>query len=144
MTQEMFRRKPLPSTSAVRVKESIVEEGLIEALKQLATNHAALVAAQQEDVALKAKVYELMQIANVQTFAHGAVTASVTRSQGRDTNVIDPRGYHKLVTDDEFYGTITVGVTKARTVLTQTELAKVTTTKPGKLGEPELVIAYAV
>ena len=144
MTQEMFRRKPLPSTSAVRVKESIVEEGLTEALKQLAKNHAALVAAQQEDVALKAKIYELMQIANVQTFAHGAVTASVTRPKGRDTNVIDPRGYHRLVTDDEFYDTVTVGITKAKTVLTQTELAKVTTIKPGKLGEPELVIAYAV
>lgn len=75
------------------------------------------------------------------TTSVGMATAEVVRSAGRATNTIDPRGFRKLVTEDDFYDCISVSNTKAKTVLSARELVSVTDTVPGKPGEPTIKVS---
>lgn len=69
-----------------------------------------------------------------------AAVAEVTQSAGKSTNIIDVKAFRKKVSDDDFLACISVGVTKAKEVLGQKELDKITTTIPGKTGEKKLKI----
>ena len=69
-----------------------------------------------------------------------AATAEITQSAGKSTNIIDVKAFRKKVSDDDFLACISVGVTKAKEVLGQKELDKITTTIPGKTGEKKLKI----
>lgn len=79
----------------------------------------------------------LMAEQGVENFQVNDIFAEITRSAGRASNVIDPVGFRKLVKDDkEFFSAISVSVTAAKKVLPEKALAKITTTTPGKIGDP--------
>lgn len=66
--------------------------------------------------------------------------ADIARSAGKATNTIDPALLFKKVDRDDFFSAISVSVTKAKALLGQKELDSITTTTPGKPGEPKLKI----
>lgn len=67
--------------------------------------------------------------------------ADITQSPGKGQNFIDPRKFRAAVKDDKaFYSAITVGVTKAKDILSGKELERITVFTPGKLGEKKLKI----
>ena len=67
---------------------------------------------------------------------HGEYVAQETRSAGRASSTIDPAGFRKLVEDDKaFFGAIKVLKEPASELLSGKELASITETTPGTVGE---------
>lgn len=63
------------------------------------------------------------------------IVAELQRSPGRATNVVDPKAYRGLVSEQDFYESISVSVTKARELVPGKQLAAITKHTPGKPGE---------
>lgn len=106
---------------------------------------AAVAAQHDADVAMLAAKDALealataMKNAKTEEVRSGQWKGVVTRSAGRETNVVDPVAFRKLVTNDkDFFSAITVSITNARKVLPTKALDKITKTTPGKPG-PEVV-----
>lgn len=60
--------------------------------------------------------------------------------KGRVTNIVDARKFRDLVSEDDFFAAVKVGVTEARKALAQRELDKITTVIPPESKPPVLVV----
>ncbi len=78
------------------------------------------------------------------TVAAGEYTGVITRSQGRESTVVDPRVLRKrLRSDDEFYACVKVSITETRKYLGEKELDGIGEKIPASLGEPALKIVQS-
>jgi hypothetical protein len=83
-----------------------------------------------------AELYALMHAMKLAEYTCGPLIAEVYRPAGRATNIVDPKAFRKMVTNDsDFYAAVNVSVTSARKVLPEKLLATITTTVPAKPGE---------
>ena len=81
-------------------------------------------------------IFAEMTKTKVDMFEHDFIKAAVVIPAGRETNIIDPQGYHDLCPDDKsFYGSVKVSITEARKVVPMRQLDTITTTIPAKPGE---------
>lgn len=104
----------------------------------VAAQHAADAAVLASKDALEA-LGAAMKKAKTEEVRSGQWKGIITRSAGRETNVVDPVAFRKLVKEDkDFYSAITVSITNARKVLPTKTLETITKTTPGKPG-PEVV-----
>lgn len=90
------------------------------------------------------EMQELQKLLKASHLTHAAIpeaVADIVTPSGKSVNTIDPREFRKLVDDDkDFFEAVTVSVTKAKALLSERELAAITTTTPAKAGEPKLVV----
>lgn len=108
-----------------------------------------LVALRQDELASAAslladaegKLLAAMQNMHLLEVTEGPYVATVERSAGRATNVVDPLGFRKLVKDDkEFFGAITVSMKAAKQLLPEKTLQRITTNVPGTPGDPKVKV----
>ena len=68
-------------------------------------------------------------------------TAEVVTPVGRVVNVIDPKKFQEAVPSlQDFWDCVTVSITKAKAVLGEREIERISTSTPGATKPPELVI----
>lgn len=85
---------------------------------------------------------ELMQEHRLSEVSAGKAHAALVRPAGKTQNIIDVKKFFKAVDEDDFFSAVSVLVTKAKELLGQKELDKITRSIPGKLGEEKLKITY--
>ena len=125
------RRIRSRGTAAVSNLQELVDAAV-------AAQHAADAAVLASKDALEA-LGAAMKKAKTEEVRSGRWKGIITRSAGRETNVVDPVAFRKLVKEDkDFYSAITVSITNARKVLPTKTLETITKTTPGKPG-PEVV-----
>jgi hypothetical protein len=127
------RVRRVASTSGAKRSLNDKLKKAAEALRQIEEGNEAL-------DKLKPWIEDLLKEAGLVTYqAHGAV-ASMVASPGRASTEIDVVAFRAAVSDADFMSSISVGVTKAKKVMTDKELGKVSTKIPGKPGEPTLKV----
>lgn len=111
---------------------------LMKSISQAEDSAARLVATARQQ---RVELYNLMHSLKLRSHSVDDLIAELVTPKGRNSNVIDPRGFRKAVKkDDEFYDCITVSVTKAKTVLPEKVLKTITTTTVGAAGEEHVEI----
>lgn len=94
-----------------------------------------------DNIALsEARLFKLMQKGKIATVAIVGAEATIVRSAGKAQNLIDPKGLQKKLAPADFFECITVSVTKTKEFLSAKDLAAITTTLPGTVGEPKLKV----
>ena len=82
------------------------------------------------------RLYSLLVAAKETTHQCGDLVADVVIPAGRSSTLIDPRKFYNEVKEDDFFDSVIVSVTKARQVLPERTLAKISKVTPGTTGEP--------
>lgn len=100
---------------------------------------------QIEELTAQKKNYETvlfnhMQDCNLTDLDIEKATASIARPMGRSSTYIDPKKAKQLVSEEDFFSMIKIGVTDAKKILSKQEFAKIAEVKPGELGDPVLII----
>lgn len=81
-----------------------------------------------------ATLCELMAKAREDKHEYGDLVAERFKPSGRSSTVIDPRKFYNTVEEDDFFDSVTVSVTKAKGILSERALAKISNTIPGTPG----------
>ena len=95
--------------------------------------------------ALKENLEELetvMKGGKLSEVSAGKAHAALVRPAGKTQNIIDVKKFFNAVEEDDFFSAVSVLVTKAKELLGQKELDKITRSIPGKLGDEKLKITY--
>lgn len=114
-----------------------------ELLKSIANTEeklAKLQATLQADLDL---LEQTMKAGKLSQVSEGKATAAFVQSAGKAQNVIDPKKFFNKVDEADFFASVSVSVTKAKAVLSQKELDRITTKIPATPGEAKLKITYA-
>lgn len=93
--------------------------------------------------ALSAELEEAMKSGKISSVEIEEATAAMVRSSGKAQNIIDPKKLYSKVSEADFFSSVSVLVTKAKELLGQKELDKITSTIPAKLGEEKLKITVS-
>jgi hypothetical protein len=125
-----------------REKPLMDRDLLNSALKRIADNNAEIAELQREQAAITANLLKMMQANKLKEWEIKEAVAKIVIPQGRATNEIDAEAFYKLVSEEDFFDSIKVSMEKAKKHLGKKELEKITTTTPGKLGEPKLDFEY--
>lgn len=83
---------------------------------------------------------KLMKTYKLPTFSEHGMQANIFRPKGRASSVIDIHEFRKMVTDDEFMGSVKVLKSEAEKVLPSKDLAKITEVVPAVLGEETIEV----
>lgn len=81
------------------------------------------------------ELHKLMKMYRLPSLSSEYADAEVGQKRGRAVNTIDPREFHERVGDEDFYECVKVSNEKAKQYLSGKELAEITHTEPGKLGD---------
>jgi len=119
------RAQPIVDTKAI--------EDLMQSIAKSEDTIAVLSAQVKTDLA---SLTALMQKAKQTTHFCGELVAEVVVPSGRSSTTIDPRKFYLAVDEGDFFDAVTVSVTKAREILPERALAKISKTEAGKPGEP--------
>lgn len=77
-----------------------------------------------------------LRLANLTLHSNGAYVAEIKEQWTNQSTDIDPKKFRNRVSDEAFWGSINVSVTKAKTFLTVIELQQIADVTPGrKTGE---------
>jgi len=93
--------------------------------------------AEMEELLYLMQTHHKVEVAN----AYGE--AKVVIPAGRKSTWIDPKKFFKKVPEGDFFASITVGMEKAKKVLSEKEIASISTVTPAVPGEPALKIIPA-
>lgn len=129
-------RNDVAKLKANKANTAIMKD-LLQSIAKLQEEAAC---ATREAAERETALFGLMTAGAVDRVEVADAVAEVTQSAGKASNIIDVKAFRKKVSDDDFLACISVGVTKAKEVLGQKELDKITTTIPGKTGEKKLKI----
>lgn len=88
----------------------------------------------------EARLLAAMQDMKLVETKEGPYIATVERPAGRSTNTVDPKAFYDLVSEDDFFAAVSVSMTEAKKVLPTKTLEKITTTVPGKAGDPRVKV----
>lgn len=89
---------------------------------------------------LKQEITETMENGKLTEVFQGVLVAKYASPATRSSTVIDPQKFSDHVLPEEFWDCISISVTKAREVMSERELKKVSTTSPGEPKPPVLTI----
>ena len=95
--------------------------------------------------ALKENMEELeehMRKGHLSSVSAGDALAEFVKPAGKAQNIIDPKKFYERVDEDDFFSAVSVLVTKAKELLGEKELGKITQRIPGKTGEEKLKITH--
>jgi hypothetical protein len=109
-------------------------------LQSIAKMQATIVQLQANISPLVEQLEEQMVKAKMTTLECAEAIAAITRSAGKASTTIDAKKFYDVVDEDDFFACVTVGVTKAKTVLGQKEIDKISTKVPGTAGPQKLSI----
>lgn len=129
-------RNDVAKLKANKANVAIMKD-LLQSIAQLQEKAAE---ATRESAEKEATLFTLMHNGSVDRVEGEDAIAELTQSAGKATNIIDVKAFRKTVSDEDFLACISVGVTKAKEVLGQKELDRITTTIPGKTGDKKLKI----
>lgn len=137
--KRLITRTPIKKDDPVRIKEASkkrARKAIEENLKLISLAEVAIdEATAQIDRAYKAVDAE-MRLAELASYTHEGYLAEITENWTRALRVIDPKKYRNKVTDEVFWASVEVGVTKAKEYLTDTEIDKLLS-KDSKNAEPK-------
>lgn len=90
----------------------------------------------------KESLYAAMKAAKVSQHKVAGILAEIYCPPGKAQNIVDPKKFHELTSDKDFYSAISVSVTKAKEVLPGKELATIMTKIPAKPGKETVKVAF--
>ena len=130
-------RAPVAAAASVKTRRQ-----MIETLKSIAKMQETYESLGRNIIKLSDVLQKDMEDANLKILECEDAIADIVRSAGKTSNVIDVRKFFKKVggATDDFFASISVGVTKAKEILGQKELDKIMDSTPGKPGEPKLKV----
>ena len=137
MTQRIRRIRVAPEATKERESKA---RNILQSIADIDSEKATIDARRAE---LVEQLEEEMRRVKALSVTEGMATAAFVRPSGKSVVTIDPRKFEESVDDDEFYSCITVSVTKAKQVLSQKALNRISSVAPAKLGEETLKITYA-
>ena len=112
-------------------------DALLTSLCDTAHQMKSLANSQAEEMA---ELMKLMGASRKTELQNDAGTAKIVTPAGRRTVTIDPVKFSEAVSADDFYACVSVGMEKAKKVLSEREIEKISTIKPAVPGDPKLVI----
>ncbi len=124
------RRLRLTSDRLERLKED--REAIYEQLKSISECDEAIDRAMSLKEAALAKVEELMRENRIEVIDNGKLIAELAEGFTRQSRTIDPRKFRTKVTNDQFWGSIEVSVTKAKQFLGEKELNGISDVVPSQ------------
>jgi hypothetical protein len=134
----------------IRYKLKTTEEQTAGAKKHIEESLQAYYDISGDVAILTAKLHELEQSMYQQMKEFGIdkvmldkIMAERYTPKGRVTNVVDPAGYQALVSQSEFYDSISVSMTKAKKYLSGKQLEKITTVIPPESKEETIKITIS-
>lgn len=132
-----------PSVAAARrtrpVKIDTTEE-IQEQLQLIANLDRQMEDLQRNRAAAIETIQGLYKQGSAEVVSDGIYEVKMHTPQGRSSTVIDPQKFKKFAGDEAFWKCCKIGVTEAKTFVSEKEMTKVATVTPGKPGEPEVVI----
>lgn len=111
-----------------------------EKLKSIAENQIEIDRLSKVVAGLTTGLMQDMKAGKLSHVENSIAFVDIVRSAGKASNVIDVKAFFKKVggATDDFFAAVSIGVTKAKDILGQKELDKITTTTPGKAGDEKL------
>lgn len=111
------------TVSAGPTHEQQVQD-LLKQYKALEEEMEPIMAAMAE---LKTSMAELMESGGLEEVVHGLYQAKYAAPATRATTIIDPQKFSDEVSSEEFWDCVSISVTKAREVMSERALKKVST-----------------
>lgn len=111
-----------------------------ETLKSIAKMQATIASLESNIAPLLESLQKDMEAAKLVFLECDTATADIVRSAGKSSNVINAKKFFDKVEEDDFFACATISVTKAKEILGQKELDKITKKTPGTPGEPKLKV----
>lgn len=129
--------RPLPSVRVKPLDEELVETTL-QALAEIAQEEVSLKNRKEGLMNTLQRAFAAQEIGKTYISADAMLQARLEETKSKTANTIDPEQFHKQlranrIPDKEFYECVSVGVTKAKSILTERELLSVTHSVPGKV-----------
>ena len=115
-----IRKLRLTSDKVARMQAD--RQAILEDLKLISESEAAIDRAQQAIEVAMARIEERMREHRMTTIDNGDRIAEMVEGFSRQQRTIDPKKYRSKVTNDQFWGSIEVSVTKAKQFLGEKEL----------------------
>lgn len=138
MTQRIRRIRGVSKATQSTLHEKRAKE-LLQLISNIEIEMSDLNVALKENME---ELEELMQEHRLSEVSAGKAHAALVRPAGKTQNIIDVKKFFKAVDEDDFFSAVSVLVTKAKELLGQKELDKITRSIPGKLGDEKLKITY--
>lgn len=113
-----------------------------EILQSIAEKEDEIASLSSSLAALKEELEQEMRAGRLTSVTEGQYTAAIVRPSGKAQNVIDAHKFYDLVEQEDFFGAVSVSVSKAKELLGQKELDKITTKIPAKPGDEVLKITH--
>lgn len=132
---------PRPAARTVRtVKRNYYGEvcDQLQLIAELEAEEQDLSRRRQE---LEQGIRALMDAGELTEVDDGAFQAKITTPAGKASRTIDPDKFYDAVSTNDFWASISVGVTAAKQYLTDAEIDKISNVVPGVPGEPKLTIS---
>lgn len=127
-------------SSRIRRVRSVVDN-TDELLQSLAEAKRRMSAMALEVSKKEAELFDAMRAVGKTSVEVAGATASITQHPGKSSNIVDPKALFSKLSNGEFFECVTVSVTKVKQYLAAKELERITTTVPGKPGEPTLKVS---
>lgn len=135
--RRISRTRTAPEAAPVAGK---TKRQLIESLKSIAKIQATIEQLQKNLTPQIDQLQADMVKAKLVFLDCDDATADIVRSAGKSQVTINPKKFYAKVAEEDFFACCTIGVTKAKAVMGQKELDRISTTVPGKPGEPKLKV----
>lgn len=136
-------RRIRPTAKSKMRRGELIDSDLLNGyLNQIAENNEKLAQLQREQNDAMSLLFKTMKSNRLDEWETAKALAKIVTPKGRATNFIDPEKYAETVSEEDFYASVKVSMEQAKKYLSQKELEKITTTTPGKDGEPKLEIDF--
>lgn len=123
----------------VKVQADTTEE-IQEQLQLIANLDRQMEDLQRSRAVAIEEITELYKRGSAEVVSDGVYEVRTHTPMGRSTTVIHPQAFKKVAGDEAFWKCCKIGVTEAKTFLSEKELTKVADVLPGKPGKPEVVV----
>lgn len=115
-------------------------EEIQERLQTIANLERQMEDLQRQRAVAEEEIKEFFKRSGEDVVSDGIYEVKMHTPAGRSSTVIDPKKFQKFAGDEAFWKCCKIGVTEAKSFLSEKELAKVSTITPGTAGKPEVVI----
>lgn len=136
-------RKPAAKPES-NVNVAAEKKNLFALLQGIADNDVVIKKAQEQDKQLRAELFEAMKAQKNYSLAlqNGAAMAQIVELVGNASNKIVPSLFQKLVSEEDFFSCVTVGIEKAKKVLSEVELTRIMVRTPGEKKPETLEVIF--
>lgn len=133
--QHVSRIRRVRTEAAPRHATAIAEK--LKSISELMVDIGKLTA---EREAAERELEALLKSARLTHFDTPEATAAIVTPSGKSSTNIDASKFYEAVDEKDFWGCVTVSVTKAKAVLSEREIQAISTVTPATPGTPKLVV----